>query len=258
MRCSSLNRVVWLVLLGFSLFCPSGLPAQVQNKASCFVAQIGDSPYTAEMSTLNLRIEELKKRLREVTWTRLDQAEYKLKETALLDGGGGMLALSATFVSPKLQEPISKTGRSEPSDDPRYRTETALADLLKKTLFDPDLGPYGQLRVEKCTPPNPDEDDYVLTVRTPAKVKLEDGLAYELGRIKPEGGSRGLRIFFYPEDVRPTTDGTTQVLLRLLQSGKARQEDICKKTSSSSMLLLVRYSIPRSAEGASHGNFQHP
>jgi len=168
-----------------------------------------------------------------------------------------MIALSAIFVYPN-HEPISKMGRSEPSDDPKYRAETALADLLKKTLFDPDLGPYGQLKVEKCTPPSPDEEDYVLTVKTPARVKLEDGLAYELGRVKPEGGPRGLRIFFYPEKVWQTGGGTTQVQFRPIQNGKAQQEDICKKVSSSSLLLLVRYSVPRPIEGTSHGNFQHP
>jgi len=213
------------------------------------------------MATLNRRIDELKKKLRAMSWAEFDQAEYKLRDTALLDGGGGILELNAIFMSPKSREPVSRTGRSEPSDKLEYRVETALADLLKRTLFDPDLGPYGLLKVEKCMPPSADEEDYVLTVRPPARIKLEDGLAYELGRTRSGGGQQGLKIFFHPEFVRTSADGTTQVQFsRFSQNGKANPTDICRSIASrdSPILLLVRYSIPRTAEGESYGNLRRP
>src|SRR5215216_6777404 len=143
MRRSALLQAVCTLLLSLSLCFSEVLSAQgqVQNQARCFFARISSSAYQTEMATLNRRIDELKKKLRAMSWAEFDQAEYKLRDTALLDGGGGILELNAIFMSPKSREPVSRTGRSEPSDKLEYRVETALADLLKRTLFDPDLGP---------------------------------------------------------------------------------------------------------------------
>jgi hypothetical protein len=183
---------------------------------------------------------------------RLANATYVLQNVNLADeGNAALLRLHVTFHAPRGELHI--TGTSKVSSDLSYRMATALDDLLGRTLFDPDRGPYVQLTVTDCqvTPGLPDQFD--LQVNSPSSgIGIETTLFYEIALAK-DGRLNGTAVYVYFNE--PGSSQGQSLPAKVWSSDGARRPNRCPHGP----FLLLRHSmLPQVSQGRRYENFRQP